>query len=161
MIEVRPPTHPTFLHARRVTAQRNEYELETTRRLHEKTTAREQNVIRMASEGASEQRLRRCILVYAALEANGPCYSSDLTQSCEAVLKRMCPEHPPVELEGVVAAAASDALRLGLISQTGSVLAAVRPETAQESVSTLFHSRLSAARSDGKKRAAARPRPTP
>jgi len=33
----------------------------------------------MASESALEQRLRRCILAYAALEANGPCHSSGLT----------------------------------------------------------------------------------
>ena len=39
----------------------------------------------------------------AALEANGPCHSSGLTVSCEAALKRMCPECPPVDLESIVA----------------------------------------------------------
>jgi hypothetical protein len=97
----------------RISAQRNEYELETTRRLHEKITARDLNVIHLASEGALEQRVRRSMLVYSALESNGPCHSSHLAQSCETELKRILPNCPPVNLQVVVAEAAHDALRMG------------------------------------------------
>ena len=122
----------------RVTAQRNEYELETTRRLHEKTTARDINVIRMASEDAVQQRMLRCLLVYTALEAHGDCHSADLAHTCDAMLKRLSPQHPPVHLEHVVAAAVKDALRIGLVSQSdegnNSVLSAVEGGRARQTL---------------------------
>ena len=47
----------------RIVARRNEYELETSRKLSERISARGDNVIRLAVDAAVEERQKRCTYV--------------------------------------------------------------------------------------------------
>jgi hypothetical protein len=101
------------------------------------------NVIRMASEGALEQRLRRIALVYTTLVSHGPCPHADLAHTCERALKQALPECPPVDMQAVVAEASEDLVRMGLMAETGGAVSAVSPEYARQRVRTLLNLRLS------------------
>jgi hypothetical protein len=63
-------------------ARKNEYELETTRRLAGRLSARGDNVVRLALDAAVDTRQKRCRLVYASLVLHGPGQVSAIVARC-------------------------------------------------------------------------------
>jgi hypothetical protein len=100
-----------------------------------------------ASEGALEQRMRRCVLLHSALAAHGPCHEASLSLCCQETLTRICPHHPAVDLERVAAEAKSDALSIGLISKSecGTVFAAVEQGIARQRLRALLQTKIHSA----------------
>jgi len=126
----------------RFNARRNEYELETSRRLAQRTTARGLNVLRMASEGALEQRNRRALLVYHTLFSRGSADMQHLITNCEAVLQEIEPDGDSVDLEPPVWGAVADLFRFGVVDWDNGRVSAVPLDEATQILAELCQAKV-------------------
>ena len=73
-----------------------------------------------------------CMYVYTCVCVYTCMYVADLTRRCDSFLRRTCPEAAAVNLDHAVSLGAHDALRLGLIAQSASLLSSRHHDAAHQ-----------------------------